>query len=244
MFFKFKKKEITLDCFTTDPFAFEHAKICNGVKMMPEWWSSLPSHNKHHTMKTCMGFTRLFSRSIVIPSWFYLEINVSDNKEHKFEWRSGSFLQMEEHSHEQSNFHFKKNNFGTTKILSPWFFRTNKMVEFMWYDLVWCRNNMASYTVLPGIIDFYNQFETHINLAFQHTDKNRKITITAGEPLVSIIPITEEKITLKHHLIDEKEKEKFALNGRFGLDMASRLSNLYSVKKNFLEKNRKCPFQP
>ena len=263
--FWFKKKKIVLDCFTTDPFAHEFTPIQPSVKYYPEWWTNLPPTietktsndwglNKQGTMKACRGFTELYKNSFVIPFWGNLEIDVKSKIEKQYFWRD-NFSGSENTSlpHKTISQHptvmfegFLNNNYLHAKLNSPWFFKTNRYVQFAFVDPVWDKRELSDHTVLPGVLDFKYQHATNINLMIECRSEERTFLLEPGTPIAYIIPLSEEEIELRNHLISNDELIKLLPQQRIffpGLINAKK----YSRSKKFIDKHDernkpKCPF--
>lgn len=220
MMFWFKKKKVVLDCFTVDPFSYEFAAIAPATKYYPNWWQELPSINeaiqndavrKFVTMKHCRGFTDLFKSSYMIPFWGHLKILVDENQS-VFKWDANyswneNLKQVVEHSRNQFT-GFVGENFQHLKLTSPWHFRTNKYLKFMMSDPIWCRKDLTSYSVLPGVVDYKYQLGSNINLMVEYKDGERSIKFKPGDPIAMLTPLTEDDIELKCHLISEIQLQK------------------------------------
>jgi hypothetical protein len=111
---------------------------------------------------------------------------------------------------------------------------SNSDVKFLMTDLSWSRNSLKDYTVLNGVIDFRYQATSNINLMIPMPETTYKeFLIPVGTPLVHLVPLTEEKIEFKSHLISKEEFER--KNTRV-------LSFINNFKKNKqFTKESKCP---
>lgn len=254
--FWFKRKKIIIDCFTTDPFAYEYTKISPASQYVPEWWKKLPLQNKDKqeyvsgTMKHCRGFTNLFGNSFVIPFWGFAEIDVSDDSTKLFEWNSNyNFVEDKldsviVHPSKQYEGFVDSNKFFHIKITSPWFLKSKDSVEFMVHDPLWNRSDLTSYSVLPGVLDFKYQHSTNVNLMIEFKQQSRKINFSHSDVVCMLTPLSEREVVLNHHLIDKGDLRK--------INHASRFYNigkpgLYNDIKKFMDKHEernksKCPF--
>ena len=257
--FLFKPKPIVLDCFTIDPFAYEYAKIAPATENYPEWWKSIPptypSRKKYlngethynPTIKSCRGLTSLYKESFVIPMWAHLEMEI---QQEEFRWGLNTDVDyfdrqwITSHPPQQYNGWVDNDKYMHVKILSPWWVRTKSDTNFAFVDPVWNRSNINSYTVLPGLMDFKYQNTTNVNIMIEKRDEYHRVDIKPGDPLVQIIPLTEHKVTLKHHLVTKDEITRYAPDLRLNTHL---LPKLYSYKKKMVSdhearKKGKCPF--
>ena len=256
MFFWKKNKTIVLDCFTSDPFAYEYAKIAPSTQYYPEWWQNIKREIEtgkdevfgrpiiSPTVKGCRGITSLYKHSYVIPMWEFLTINVHNNK---YSWQTNNNPQLiAKHSPVQYEGWVDNENYTHFKIISPWWLKTKSDINFMYVDPVWGRSEIADYCVLPGILDFKYQYATHINMMVQMTEKFKSIKFTPGTPLVHIVPLTDKNIDLRCHLVDRDKIAGIVPNTR--LNYPEDLSvKQYAYKKKFLNDHearseKKCPF--
>ena len=251
--FWFKKKKVTLDCFTTDPFVYEYAKISTAVKHLPEWWKQLPKlSNETQNMKRCIGFTTLFKKSFVIPMWSNLQIKMSSVEDRIFECESDlppihpeegvkyPWNPVEWHPKSQFN-GFVEDDYQHLKLISPWIFKTNCLVDFHFSDPMWNRKNVSDYSVLSGIVNYKYQMNSHVNIVAQYRSLPRSFSFNPGDPLVMLTPITDGVVEIKNHLIDWKERQRIDPHLRL-----NKTYNSYSTSKEFLsahdERNKsKCP---
>lgn len=244
--FLFKRKQRTVDCLTDDPSAYKYHAISPATNFFPEWWKKIPAQQlvpgnnglyvDSPTIKKCVGFMNLFQRGVVLPLWSSIDIETNDrgyrysfakqhyNKdlplsEHHPDWQYGPTFDKQLHM----------------KLMSPWFLVQNHYYEYVFQPMTWNTvGQWNEYTVLPGIMDFKYQNSTNVNMFLE---KNSRITIEAGTPMYQIIPITDDEIIFKNHLVDSKEINRI-YNSRYGTS-----SNSYRNIKKFYETEKKCPMR-
>lgn len=214
-FFWFKKKEVILDCFTPDNYAFKYCRPEPAVKYYPQWWQDLPklSDDGRSTMKRCRGFQQLYKNSFIIPYWTQMNISMGSTKERAFTWNSPDRSKLDLGQLDLVTFHPPRQytNFIDTdryqhiKLTQCWRFNTSKYVDFLWSDCTWNRTNF-NYTILPGIMDFKYQAGAEINMLLEYIDEPYDISFSPGQPLVMITPVDQTNtIVIKHHLVTVKE---------------------------------------
>jgi len=208
--FFFKKKKIVLDCFTHKHYVHNFAKINYASKFYPYWWEktikSDDNNNVVPTIKFCDGLISFYNTGIVIPSWFSLVIDIGDNNQKEYNWRSSN-NDFNDISHRYVQFkHFCLDNGFNFKIMSPWKFKTNRKINFVWSQPTWSiRNNLFNYCILPGVLNFKMQHSTHVNLFCQYDKEPKTINIEPLDPLVILHPLSDEEIIIKNHIVDENE---------------------------------------
>jgi hypothetical protein len=212
LFFWLKKKEVTLDCFTYSPLAYEYAKPDFAYKFFPEWFTKLPKktgridENKSEipTIKSCQAFKRYYTANTLvlpIPYNAFIEVGTLENPTYRWEIKDPNETVL---WHDRDQFAgFVSNEYQHVKFLSPWKFKTNRFIEFMWSDPIWNRQNVLDYAVLPGVVDYKYQFDTPVNFMFKYTDKPYSINFSFGDPFVILAPLADCSIKIKHHLVDK-----------------------------------------
>jgi hypothetical protein len=219
MLFFFKKPKVIVDCFTAHPIAFEVAKPDNAIKFIPDWWKNIPasytpkdSFFKHPTLKGCDGVINNFKHGIVIPMWCDFAIEISPKETNYFRYQFGDKMsEISSHQYKQFNNYIKEEEILHIKFHSPWFFSCKESMYWMWTDPKWNTIKVNDYVVLPGITSFKYQRSTNINVLFYKEERAKIIEIKYNTPLVHIIPLTDRKLILKHHLVDETEINKLNL---------------------------------
>jgi len=251
MIFFSKKKEVVLDCFTTCAEAYEIAKPNYATHFYPEWFKKTKcvDDNGSYTIRNCIGLIDYYKTGIVLPSWFSARITVTEKMEDGSTcyWeRSSPTVVFDSHPVDQF-INFSLGNYFNIKINSVWFFKTNRNVSFVCGHPLW---NLPEYMknkfyVLPGVMNYYYQHYTNINLLFEHPNNiGSKIEISPLDPLVIIHPMTEETVQLRCHLVDEKEIDKLmAIENSVWKGYST---SFYDSKKKIqdrLDKLNSCPFR-
>lgn len=258
MFFFFKNKKITLDCFTVDPLVHKYASPRRSIDFIPDWWKDLPVEDKNRNMKSCKGFTSFFKNSFILPYWQSLYLTISDINERKYEWKNSKMPDpydsqrpcIENHNPQQYA-GYLDGNYQHIKLLSPWVFKSTRKIKYMWSDPIWTRQDPNLYTILPGTVDYTINTSTEVNLLFQYKSESYDIDIRPNTPLVMLTPLTEEKVDLKTHLVTEREFKALTPGdmyaGVYNQENTFRNFNIYKVKKELIEEKEKmdaskCPF--
>lgn len=252
MFSFFKKEKIVLDCFTYIPAVYDNAKIKVSTSYFPEWWKTAPRilGNKN-TIKSCRGFIDYFSQGFVVPSWFDADIHVyskNDPEQRSFKVQySNNYVDLSEH--ENTQFLDFAGQYGRNiKIRSPWAFRTKENINFLWTQPTWnMRSVLNKICVLPAVVNFKYQHHTHINFFLEQLDKEYTVNLPPISPLVMLHPMTEKKIEIKNHLVDEREYYRiFATEDLILNRNLQDESKEYERKKQIkdkIEKIERCPFR-
>ena len=239
MFF-FKKKSLTIDCFTAVDSAFRFAKPKHSAELLPEWWKELPkaytpknSFCSRPTMRTCSGFIDLYKRGIMLPAWcdVAIKIGAKGTEEHRWQFSDQNY-NAETHDYEQIGAHFNGKEFAHLKFVSPWLLKCNESVNWLWQDPTWNTLPNYDYKILPAAIDFKRQHGTHVNMIFRRKEEAYTHQIQYKTPLVQLIPLSDNrKIKLKYHQVSDKEIVSLNI---------SRLKFTNSYQENI--KRSKCPY--
>lgn len=223
--FWFKRKKIVLDCFTTNATAHDVYPIAPAREFIPKWFKDMPAFTqptddalaKSRNMKGCIGFRDLYDTGYIIPLWSDLIVQLSDNRTENrylnFQFADNR-SEMTFHGPEQRGTYMPVYKFTHLKITSPWKIRCNKYVKFMYTGVPFNFENGNPLMYLNGIIDFKWNHGTHANFFVEHKDTPQEYTFLAGQPLSQIVPLTEDEIEFKTHLILESEVDKYVPNYR------------------------------
>lgn len=268
--FWFKKKKIVLDCFTADPFVYEYASIQPSVKYYPEWWTNLPLtverdvlrewglfkdkviKSDFTTMKACRGLTGLYKNSFVIPFWGNLEFFIKNKDQKAYYWQD-DFTKKLGTADKSVSFHpqlqysgWVSDEYVHAKLISPWSLKTNRFVQFALVEPTWNKRELNDYTTLPGVLDFKYQHGININLMLKLESVERNLLFEVGTPMAHIIPLSEENIELKNHLVSVDDFCRLMPSERInykGLISSKKYSRVRSFLQKHEERNKpKCPF--
>jgi hypothetical protein len=250
LFFWFKKKEITLDCFTHSHSAYELAKPDFAYKFFPDWFTQLKKtvsmgsgqNNELSTIKHCQAFKKYYtSNTIILPTPCMLEVELGTNKNPYFTFKSSEAkVNVKEHLNLQFE-NMVDSSYKNLKIMLPWKLKTNKYVDFLWSDPIWNRSNVFDYTVMPGVVDYKYQYDTPANIFVKYKDVKQKLIFTLGTPLVILAPLNDCNIKIQHHMITDNKFDYFG-------DFAGVSQKKYVLKKQIIEAAekrdamKKCPF--
>ena len=128
------------------------------------------------------------------------------------------------------------------KLHTPWVFKCNRDINFTWTQPTWNnRDAIDRYTILPAVVNYKYQFNTSINLFMIKKEQEEGTLIKPLTPLVILHPMTEEKVVIKNHLVDEKEYQR--VTGIDKLHFTGSL-NLYNRRKKLINKvdELNCPY--
>jgi hypothetical protein len=227
MFFFTRKKRLVVDCFTYNKAAYEVFKIDYAKKFIPDWWKKLPVAlpRENHptdmtqtTMKGCPGFIDYYRTGIIIPLWTDALIEVGPI--------GSTFLRVafadqttdaKQHPEEQRGDFLPDKEYCQIKFDSPWLFKTKEQINWIMMKPFWNYKNPTEFIAATGCLNFHYQHSTNINIFIPRKPQTNIINLTAGIPMAHIIPQTDRKIELRHHLLDKYQYEiKANQSYRFG----------------------------
>ncbi len=235
MFF-IKPKEIVLDCFTANANAFTHAKPEQAFKFLPAWWKniSLPDTKAFRpptNMKHCRGFIDYFRYGFALPLWSDLHVKVGPIGTQYYEWQYSDLISnIEPHDFTQMGNFLKPETHVHLKLVNPWFFRSSEDIYWSWSAFGWKDFAPTNVHVVPGVISYTHQTSTNINLIVSRTETEQLIQLDFRTPLVHLLPMSERRVKIKHHLITNEEVERMKAIGT-----AVAFTNSYTKKKNYLK---------
>jgi len=249
--FWFKPVEITVDCFTDNPMLYNNYMIDKASKFFPEEIKQMPNYvqlKQNHnpiselmqdmpTIRRCVGVKDLFSHGYILPAWSDIKIEVTEQGNlfytDSVSGVSGN-LTLQQHDRIQYGSGIYKDRVHI-KLLCPWYLTEKTGVKFTWNMCDWHRTDTADdIRILSGILDFKYQHQLNVN-AFVR--KGSMIEYNTGDPLVHMIPITDKKVNLKYHLIDEQEYHRLTRNTMIETSYSNhRKLKAYDVTE------KKCPF--
>jgi len=242
MIFKFPQKKIVLDCFTSELSTMKTAPIDFAAKSMPQWWKNLPKNTIHENgfvpvpnMKHCVGMTDYFKFSVAIPLWS--EIAVRVNKDKSFQWQfSNRRGECGEHNLSKQATGFF-NQHGHMKLISPWAFKSEKNINWVWTQPTYSFPQNSEIVSLPAIVNYYYQHATNINYLFP-LDRERTFFLEHGTPIALLTPMTDKKIKIVRHLVSKEEWLRIN-------DTSTHITFLhkYSTRVKKINRLENCPYR-
>ena len=236
--FWFKRKEIVLDCFTSNKSAYDFSQIQPSANYYPNWFHTMESKvdfgtHETSTLKKCEAFLNYYRNGFIMPMWSDLGISI-EGMNYKWDFADYKSIAQVHPADQWSNF-INPTEYGHLKILTPWHIKCNKEINFMFKRPYWNYNPFdADINIVEGILNFKYQNASNINL-FLKINQNKKLLIKFNDPLIYLLPLSEHSIKIKSHLISEKEFYEIVPDLTF--------MNNYRIKKKILkEKEKKCPF--
>lgn len=242
MFWK-KNKPIILNCYTYRPEVFNYSPIVNSREQVPSWFKKLPfpyyksPEDYEQNLKLCPAAINLFSAGFVLPLWSDLFLEVGEIGTDTYRWQySDKVSHLSCHPSMEWGNHISPEKYQHFKLSSPWVFECSEKISFLAVEPEWQFDVLDNITILNGILEFYTQCNTNINMFFKKQAEKTQQIIPCGTPIYKFVPMTSRKIILKNHLISREEFErKNSMNRSISF-------RRYYQKKQSLLKN-KCPYK-
>ncbi len=208
----FRKSTIVLDCFTTVNAISELFPITLLRDQLPTWWKSIPKEApigdfpvQMSTIKRCSGFKDLFKNGLCIPSWS--EIELFQDPTHGFSHTAPNRV-ADGMQHRESQMHGAYTDYQHYKLISPWLLKEKSGISFIMTQASWHNMNPCEYHIPVGSLEFKYQHATHINLVAKKQPVLKQFNISAGQPLVYLLPQTERNVKINVETIDDREFNK------------------------------------
>lgn len=203
----FKSPTIHIDCFAYRRDVVEHAPILPATDLFPDWWLALPKDSKtsffpEPTMKTCVGMQDYYAKSIALPLWSDLCINITP--EASFAWQfSDRVSTASTHSPEEYVGFVDQSYYKHLKLDSPWLFKTKEDVSWIFTAPIYNMTNLTEYVVPQGIINFSKQHGTNIQMML-NVRTPKTIMVPFKTPFF-FTPMSDKKVVIHRHLITEEQ---------------------------------------
>ena len=248
--FWFKRKEIVVDCFTPLQSVYELYKIQPAMKFFPEEFKNLPNYldeidpttkikYQTGTIRKCIGLQDLYKQGFITPMWTNL---ISEPKNSILNKTAvamiGQPYGFEMHPKRQYAGVFE--DYLHIKLKGVWKLKESTGVKFMIQGPVWnLHNHHKNFVVVPGIVSYNYMSQTNVNLFINKNSDD--FCIDSGTPLIHTIPLTDNKVTIRTHLIDDKEYSKIGIPDDFDFIKPERYLRWVKQKEK-QEQESKCPF--
>jgi hypothetical protein len=233
----FIRPKIHIDAFTHRRDVIEYAPVVNGIEVIPEWWKKLPKTTCSHedffptaTMKTCVGMRDYYHKSIAMPLWSDIHVDVL-NGEYRWQFADG-VSNAAIHSEAQFNGFLNRAEYGHIKIESPWLLTTKSDLNWIQTQPIYNRKELKNYSLAQGLLNFKLQHTSNIQM-FLDLSTDRQFVIPFNS-IFLFTPLSDKKVVVHRHLIT---KEQFA--SKEELSTPSVRINKYSMHR----KLPKCPYK-
>jgi len=204
--FNKKKDKINLQCYTTMQSLVDLFPPEVNKDGLPNWYHQLPKEEGWVTVRHCNGFQDLYKNSIIIRSWSDIDIEVRPDGSIAYDFACKDEIKtpLERH-HIDSQAMGAWPGYCNVKLMSPWYFKTDKMYKWLMIPAVWDQKDPLEWTISTGILEFKYQHVTNINCLLKLKPEPYMVSIKAGQALVQLIPLIEDDWEMNIELFDERD---------------------------------------
>lgn len=193
-----KKNKITLEIYAPVHQLVELFPPVLMKDAYPDWYRLMPKGKTELNVSHCTGLKDLYNQGIMLPLWSDYEIDFTPDGVENIRWPSDNNNTSSGGSHRldhQAPGAFP--GYVNVKFNSPWWFWCSEPIQWLWTQPVWNQSNPQQFTVVPGVVEYQHQNLTNINTLWQLGDSDRTEKLRAGEPMVHIIPLTDQPMEIK-----------------------------------------------
>lgn len=212
-----KNKIINITANSTNQQLIDLFPIKRAKDAYPNWFKRLktPSNRDRSdaNVKVCPGLTDLYNNSLIINSWQDYEITVNSNGSVLIKCPNHEFSAVSHTIASQAAGAWP--NYVNVKLTSPWFLTSTDSTFWLMTAAIWSQSTPSQYVIVPGVLEFKIQNQTNINLLFPILDHNKTYTIKAGDPLVTLTPMSSNAINLNLKYITYDQLQKLTSRWNF-----------------------------
>jgi len=242
-FLKIKNKPIKVKALTCYDNGM-HLSFPPETSFVPDWVKNLPTHRDidiarkmcageppPFNVKTCPGRFELHNKGIIVRMWSDLYINVGPENTDEFRYQFSDRMSMcESHPYYQYNTMCGEGEYLQLKIASPWIFSTDEPMDFLGFKPAWELKALQGLEILPGILNFYHQHSTNVNLFIKRREKEQEFLIKAGTPICHWLPLSDRKVIVEAKSVSKDSSEY----------VSTKKVPFYSFTKRIYKRHRKC----
>lgn len=232
------KKPLIINAYTYREEILRHAHIESASKFLPDWWKELspeptlkldektPSYYKN--MRHCAGFLDLYRHGFMVPLWSDLLVELGEKGS---PWLSWQFSDEESdavvhQAHQRGSFLDEK-KYQHLKLQTPWILDCKEDIDWIVAPPSWNISEPDDMIVPTGIVNFKYQRQINANMFMRRGDTNRVVHLEFGQPLLQMIPLTERKVIMNHHLIGAEKWKNMKQGGMYS---AKFIGSYYKLK--------------
>jgi len=200
---------------------------------LPSWYNNIPNSNIK-TVKHCPGLRDLYENGISVPLWTDYLIDIGEDTINNVDWpkrNPNSGIGKHDLSIQAPK---AWPGYYNIKFESPWHVWCNEPIPFIFVQPVWNQGDPQQFTNVPGVTEFRNQHQLHINTLWKPSGVPQEVMLKAGTILSHLVPLSDRPVEISFHILTETiYKEKFSV-WDYTLGRASYLKykSIISKKKN------------
>lgn len=213
-------------------------------KFLPDWYRNTPSYKdkpqyqvntdtqesgtikRGATIKKCMPVFDAMTAGYIVP--LPVDIFVTQQDGHPwYQWSSSNFIEF--HGIVQAPTHPMSNGFSYPKFMSPWLIKTPPGYSCLFLQPL---HRASAFNIIPGVIDT-DSYLGAINFPFVLNDLNFEGILSAGAPMVQVIPFKRE--SWKRVWGGQKERDDHVNSqNRLNAQFFNVYKNIWRHKKEYL----------
>jgi hypothetical protein len=220
MFSFLKNKSIKVKALTSYDNGI-HLSFPPETAFTPSWAKNLPTYRSidiarkvicgeppPFNVKTCPGRFDLHKKGIMLSLWSDLYLTVGPEKTDEYQYQfADRTSSCESHPYNQYDSMCGENEYLQLKITSPWIFSTDESIDFLALKPAWELKSLQGLEILPGILNFYHQHSTNINMFIKRTKEKQEFLIKAGTPIYHFVPLSDRKVVLESKAVSKGSSE-------------------------------------
>ncbi len=238
---------IHIDAFTYSSNVYEYVPLIEANRALPDFWKELENPDpvsridpdrgyvveRKSTLKNCRGMIELYKRGFIVENWSDISLSVDANGYYFYH------IDLDRpQTHPISQFGKGFSEFSHLKLISPWLIKEKTGVMFHCAPTLWSHEKY-DFIIPPGVLDFKTNHAINVNIMLRRKEQPYEIVIEFGQPLYHLVPLSDQKIKLKNHLVSQPEFDKLKIHHANSFWGWRRIDKL--VKRNN-ERKKKCPF--
>ena len=218
---------IRLDCYTFTQEVCDKYPIQRINKCLPKWWKDLPNDFKIEdhdipTMKACSGFIDYFANGFTVPLWTDINFNIGESMSDGI---ACNITELQVHPTQQRGTFLPQEKYQHLKLIPPWIIKCEEDIKFAFTFNTWSIDSPEELIIPPGVFDFISQRFVNINMFLIYNGIKRSVQLSAGTPIINVIPLSSRKIEIHNHVLNEYDWVK-----------------MNNSSPQFEKQKAKCPF--
>ena len=219
-FLKNKSKPIKVKALTAYDNGI-HFSFPPETSYTPDWVKKLPGYSSIEiarkiarneqppiNVKTCPGRFELHNKGIMLRMWsdLYIYVGLENTDDYRYQFADRESM-CESHPYYQYNTMCKEGEYLQLKIACPWIFSTDESIDFLALKPAWEIKALQGLEILPGILNFYHQHSTNVNLFIKRREKEQEFLIKAGTPICHFVPLSDRKVVVETKAVSKVSSE-------------------------------------
>jgi hypothetical protein len=212
----FFNKDIDLHFYTNLDYVHKFAPVKTGNDTKPTWFNRIRPRKvldftamSKKTLKSCPGIQEYHKRAIQIPLWSDLALEIGPKGSDVYKWTySDCTSGIRVHPPEIINNYRSAEDFQHLLFQVPWAGISTESIDFLVCQPLWHSFNFPTISITQGILNFKDQRTCNAQAFITRTNKTQSILIPHGTPLLELLPLTEKRVKVHNHFVDDLEFQK------------------------------------